>query len=159
MIARLGAVAMVLCVTACTLEAQGTTATVRVNLPVTNAITVLTTSTSLTDFGTIGSAQLVAGSVDASGPALRVRSNRPFAVLVAAEAPTFGPSSKPIADVRWALSAAGPWNALTETPVTVFSSGSGADLSASMIFRMLLNYGTDVPGSYQLALTITLTAP
>lgn len=139
--------------------AQGVTATVRVNLPVTNAISVLDVSASSTDFGTVGSAQLSAGQVAAPGPTIRVRSNRPFAVLIAAGAPTFGPAPKPVSDVRWALSSGGSFATLATSPATVFSSASGTDVTETLMFRMLLSLATDVPGLYQLPLSITLTAP
>jgi hypothetical protein len=138
--------------------AQGTTATVRVNLPVTSAISVLDVTTSTADFGTIGSAQINAGFVDAPGPTIRVRSNLAFVVAVAATTPTFGPAAKPSSDVSWAVSGASH-TPLSTSPAVALSSASGGDHSAVLTFRMQLALGTDVPGTYLLALTITLTAP
>jgi hypothetical protein len=138
--------------------AQGTTATVRVNLPVTSAISVLDVTTSTADFGTIGSAQLSTGFVDVPGPTIRVRSNLPFVVSMAAATSTFGPAAKPASDVGWTTSGA-PYTALSNSPAIVLAGVSGGDRSERLDFRMQLAAGTDAPGLYQLALTITLTAP
>jgi hypothetical protein len=138
--------------------AQGTTATVRVNLPVTSAISVLDVTTSTADFGTIGSAQLSTGFVDVPGPTIRVRSNLPFVVSMAAATSTFGPAAKPASDVGWAVSG-GSHTPLSTSPAVALANASGGDHSAVLTFRMQLALGTDVPGTYLLALTITLTAP
>jgi hypothetical protein len=90
---------------------------------------------------------------------VRVRSNRPFAVAIAAGAATFGPSSKPASEVRWSLSSGGSYTALSTSPTTVITSPAGAVMTQALYFRMTVGLATDLPGSYQLALSVTLTAP
>jgi hypothetical protein len=152
-------IAFALALSALPVCAQGTTATVRVNLPVTNAVSVLNVSPFSTDFGMVGSAQLAAGVVQAAGPTVRVRSNRPFAVTMAAGTATFGPAAKPASDVRWSLSSGGSYTALSTSPTTVFTSPTGAVMTQALHFRMTVGLATDLPGSYPLALSVTLTAP
>jgi hypothetical protein len=48
---------------------------------------------------------------------------------------------------------------LSTSPAVALANASGGDHSTVLTFRMQLALGTDEPGTYLLALTITLTAP
>lgn len=141
------------------LAAQGATATVRVNLPVSNPITRLHASTSGTDFGAVGAADMSAGYSDRNGPILDVKSNRPFAVLISAVALTFDGAPKPSADVQWATVAGGPFTALTTAGALVLSQGVGGVSIQPIFFRILWSLASDPPGDYTLEVSITATAP
>jgi hypothetical protein len=60
--------------------------------------------------------------------------------------------------VSWALSD-GSNTPLSTSPAVALANASGGDHSTVLTFRMQLALGTDEPGTYLLALTITLTAP
>lgn len=122
-------------------------------------MSILQVSSSSADFGTVGLSQLNAGVVATPGPTLQVKSNRPFAVSIAAAAATLGPAAKPASHVQWAVSSGGPFTASGTSPATVISSGSGAVVQHPLYFRMSVSVGGDPPGSYQLSLTFTLTTP
>ncbi|MFN2316063.1 MAG: hypothetical protein ABR551_07330 [Gemmatimonadales bacterium] len=141
------------------LHAQGTTTTVRVNLPVTEPITRLHMSTATTDFGTVGPEELMAGLSQMDGPLIDVKANQPFVVMVAAGAATFGPASKPSADLSWAPSAGGPYAGLTTTGAQVLSAAGGAQVVQPLFFQMTWHLADDPPGAYDLELLITISAP
>jgi hypothetical protein len=141
------------------LQAQGTAATVRVNLPVTMAVTRLHTSSATTDFGTVSVADMLGGTSEQAGPLLDVKSNRPFVVTIAAATPTFGPAAKLGSDVGWALSAGGPYTPLSTTGVTVLTLSSGGLVSQPLHFRILWDLAGDGPGEYLLELLVTIASP
>lgn len=140
-------------------DAQGASATIRVNLPVTDAVTVLIVSSPDTDVGPAGLNELLAGATVADGPGLEVRSNGPFTVTIAAASPTFGPDAKPSSDVEWATTAGGPFSGLSTAGATILSSGTGGVFSLALIFRMLWALEDDGPGVYELPVQFTVGAP
>lgn len=140
-------------------EAQGATATVRVNLPVTEPIIRLHISTASTGFGTVGFTELGAGFRDRDGPVLQVKSNRPFAVQIGAAALTFDSGVKPSAEVYWARTPGGPFTSLSTAGVTVLSQAAGGVTGQPVYFRMLWSLASDPPGTYALEVTFTAAPP
>ena len=141
------------------LPAQSATATVRINLPVTDLITRLHVSTTESEFGTVGFDDLVAGWSETEGPVLSVKSNRQFAVSIAAATGTFGPAGKPSSEVSWALTPGGPYTTLTTGGATVLSLAAGGLASQPLFFRIAWNLEEDAPGLYPLDVTFTIAAP
>lgn len=137
------------------LSAQGSTATVRVNLPVTDLVATMAVSTDVLDLGDISGSELTAGYSDAQGPVVTVRANHAFFVLISAPDPFVGPWAKPVSDVTWS-SNGGPYTALTTLGAQLLASSGGASLSRSVDYEVLWSFGQDVPGSYLLRLDFTL---
>jgi len=141
------------------LPAQATTATVRINLPVTDLITRLHVSTAGSEFGTVGFDDLTAGWSQTEGPVLSIKSNRQFVVSIAAATVTFGPAGKPSSDVSWAVTPGGPETSLTSGGATVLSLAAGGLASQPLFFRIAWNLEEDPPGLYLLDVMVTISAP
>jgi hypothetical protein len=159
---RLAPCAWAVCLTATLtggLAAQGATATVRVNLPVTNPITRLHAGPSSTDFGAVGLADMTSGFTDQAGPIMQVKSNQPFAVRISAVALTFDGSGKSSADVQWSPAPGGPFASLSLAGSTVLSMATGGAASQPVYFRILWSLAVDSPGQYTMQATFTITAP
>jgi hypothetical protein len=141
------------------LPAQGATATVRINLPVTDLITRLHVSTAESEFGTVGFDNLMAGWSETEGPVLSVKSNRQFVVSIAAATGTFGPAGKSSSDVSWAVTPGGPYTSLTPGGATALAVVAGGLASQPLFFRIAWNLEEDPPGLYLLDVMFTISAP
>ena len=149
------------------LGCSGATCTVEISLPI-NEILRVSLSASSVGLGSPSDVDYAAGFRDVPGPAVdvTVKANRPFSLQMAGLSPTFGYAGtmsnpiKPASDLLWATTAAGlsgtPFN--MGTPATLFSSGP-MSVTQSLFFRTLWNFTTDVPGTYSLTISFTLSAP
>jgi len=137
------------------LSAQGSTATVRVNLPVTDLVATLSLSTDLTDFGTIPFTDLTTGYSATQGPMVTVRANHSFTVLVSAPNPFVAPDPKPVSDMMWS-SQGDPFVGMATLGAELVSSSTGASLSRPVDFRVLWGFSSDPPGDYSLRVDFTL---
>jgi hypothetical protein len=127
----------------------------------------LTLSTASVGLGTPTLADFTAGYRDVAGAAATVnaKANRAFRVQVVGTSANFGfvgglPNpSKPAADLKWATTQAG----LTTTTftmgatATLMNSAAAGPAAQSIYFRTLFN--RDVPGTYSLTISFTLSAP
>lgn len=105
-----------------------------------------------------------------TGPTVWVRANRPWTLKMMAGAPEFSfdpdpvfqlarATGKPATDLAWSLSAARgfrPLDAATAADVAS-STAAGSYAEHVIYFRTRWNYALDVPGSYGLHITFTLT--
>ncbi len=105
------------------------------------------------DFGTAGSGNLVT----TSGPTISVSSNVAHTVTASSPSTWSGPSgsSKPATDLQIKINS-GTFGAIG----TIGGDGSPSNLSTyALTFGNKYNWTVDVPGTYTLALTFTLTSP
>jgi hypothetical protein len=98
---------------------------------------------------------------------LQVVANRSWRIEASGPATFTGTGSlarqnKPVSDVRWSTVNSGAGTALTTSGATI-TSGSAGPASGSNIKTLYwwtnLSWTADPPGSYSLAITLTLTAP
>ena len=147
------------------LGCAGATCTVEISLPVADVLK-LSIGGSGVALGTPTDADYVAGFRDGSALSVTVSANRPVVVQVAGMASTFSyagsmtNSAKPASDLRWATSAV----ALSSTTnhmgslLTFVSQNAGSTVTP-LHLRTRWSYATDVPGSYSLGISFTLSAP
>lgn len=119
-----------------------------------------------TDFlnGSIQSAPITF-TVDATnGPALTTRTAT-VSIRCALPCPNSGP--KTLASLQWRRGDLGTWNGLTTSDVVVESRSMTINVSNdpwanTILFRFLLNWTTDAPGStsvFRVTMTLTVTSP
>jgi hypothetical protein len=132
-------------------------------LPVVMYVCVCGSSVAL---GAPGEADYQAGYRDVSPVHLTVSANRPVVVQVVGLTATFGYSgpltnpAKPASHLRWAPSAAGLSSTTNHmgSLLTLASLGAGT-VVLPLHLRTLWSYATDVPGSYSLGISFTLSSP
>lgn len=137
------------------------TCVLRVNLP-TIKVAQLRLNTSSTIFGPISLASLNDGQVDADGPTFTVKANRAFVVQIHSASATFsgGSGAKLSSNLEWKLaSSVGDYTAISETPTTVYDSPTGAEFLDAIKYRLILSFPVDTPGTYNLPVVFTLSAP
>ncbi len=105
-----------------------------------------------------------------AGPLFEARANRPYSVTLVAANPTFGGTgnpSKAAGNVRYAVvteaagcSAAGAYAAVpTAAAAGIFSGNAGLSARQQLCFDIVWNYASDAPGTYNLPLNLSVTAP
>lgn len=105
-----------------------------------------------------------------AGPLFEARANRSYSVTLVAATPTFAGSGNPAkaaGDVRFAVvtEAAGCSTASAYAPVPtaaaagIFAGGAGLSARQQLCFDVVWNYASDAPGSYELPLNLSVTAP
>lgn len=112
-------------------------------------------------------ADLEAGRTESQTMTLQVAANRSWRIEASGPATFTGTGSlarqnKPVSDVRWSTVTSGAGTTLTTSGATI-TSGSAGPASGSNITTLYwwtnLSWTGDPPGSYSLAVTLTLTAP
>lgn len=110
-------------------------------------------------------ASYTAGFGNPGSVAFEVRSNDVWAVSISSSSTTwsFSPpsarSDKPRADLQWSLAPAGPYTDVSAT-LTSFASGSATNSSIQTLYlRSKYDWALDRPGTYSIAVQVTLTAP
>jgi len=145
--------------TNCVHELQGTVP-VLVNLQLQNGSTNLGAITT-TDFD---DGQRIAG------PLFEARANRSYSVTLVAAAATFSGSGNPAkaaGDVSFAVvtEAAGCSTASAYAPIPtaaaagIYSGSAGLSPRQQLCFDIVWNYASDAPGTYELPLHLSVTAP
>lgn len=124
-------------------------ATVRVGLPVTEAVGVLELPTGTVDFGSLSFDDVSLGWAERAGPVLAARANHAFSVFVSAPDPFSGPVGKSVDDLRISTDAL-PWTPLSATNLTLVSTSSGGNVAVPTHYRWLVSFVSDPPGSYTL---------
>jgi hypothetical protein len=96
---------------------------------------------------------------------LTVQANRAWTIQVNGNAAFWTASagswaSKPVGDLIWSLTPAGPTTAMstTATTLTTGSAGPGSP-SVAVYMRPIAHWATDKPGSYSMTVTFTMTTP
>ena len=129
----------------------------------------LTLSTASVGLGTPALADFTAGHRDVTGAAATAtaKANRAFRVQVVGGSSNFSYSgslpnpSKPASDLKWATTQGGLTTTTFTmgTTATLINSTATAPTSQSIFFRTLWLFNRDVPGSYSLIVSFTLSAP
>lgn len=94
-----------------------------------------------------------------------VRSNTSWSIAIAAAAATWtgtpgsARQTKPAGDLQWSTTAGGTHTALTLAPVAVGSGAATASQAVPLFLRSAFDFQLDVAGSYQLPISLVLTAP
>lgn len=109
----------------------------------------------------------VATKSDVNLHSITVRANRSWALSVNANAATwtFTPAggttdpSKVAGDLGWSTTGAAPYTAMTTGAATVSSGSATNSTVIPMSYQETYNITKDVPGSYSLGLTYTISAP
>jgi hypothetical protein len=70
-----------------------------------------------------------------------------------------GRPNKPDGDLLWGLSSGGPFTAVTGTPVQVTTGTATNATSVSIYYKVLWVWNLDIPGTYTLPVTLTISAP
>jgi hypothetical protein len=70
-----------------------------------------------------------------------------------------GRSDKPQTDLLWGLSSGGPFTAVTGSPVQMASGSATSATSVSIYYEVLWAWNLDIPGTYSLPVTLTISAP
>ena len=137
-------------------------------MPVNDVVRLTLSQTSI-GLGTPTGSDYANGYRDVSGAAatVTVKANRAFRVQVVGAAPNFTYSgafsnpNKPATDLQWATSQAGlasTTNTMGAT-ATLLNQGASASATQLLFLRTLWHFSTDVPGTYSLAVSVTLAAP
>lgn len=129
--------------------AQSSEVTVRVSLPVTEAVGVLEVTTASTDFGTLSFEAMSQGWAERQGPLVAARANLAFSVVVSAPDPFSGPTSK-TADELWITTDGASWTPLSASGFALVSTTAGESVSLAPDYRWLLGFESDPPGLYSL---------
>jgi hypothetical protein len=94
-----------------------------------------------------------------------VKANTGWSLNVKAAAATWTGSggaraNKPAGDLQWSKTGGAPYTALTTSNAQVATSGSGTSGTTTTIsYRTAWDYTLDTPGTYQLGVVFTLSAP
>jgi len=149
------------------LGCSGATCTIEISMPVTDVLRLSLSSGSVA-LGAPNDIDYQAGYRDVSGVAVSVtaKSNRPIAVQLGALTPAFSYAgsmanpNKPASHLRWATSAAALSTTTNHfgTTLTLLNQGAGST-TTPLYFRTLWSFATDVPGTYGLTISLTLSAP
>lgn len=116
------------------------------------------TSVNYAALAAIGSVTPLAAT---TSPNVKVVANRAFQVSIAAATSTFGPTgvNKPASEVEWAQSdASSTFLGLAIAGAPVMSGIGTTDTNRNLTFRSRWVFERDVPGTYTLAVTLTLAA-
>ena len=153
----------------CTTAGCNLTDNLTVTVPTLQTLTISATSTPLSvpAITDLGGAAIPAVGGDA-GPNVTAKANVPFSVTIAAAAAnysftntgtnTFADPGKSAANTAWSLAANGTYTALSTTAACIATSATPGNQAVSVFYRTSWNI-TDVPGSYSLNVTYTLTEP
>ncbi len=146
----------------CTL---GNSATYGITITVTRAARLELSATSIA-LATPGSAEFDAGFGQTTGPTLTVKANAAYTVTIRSTQATWTASpaparaNKPVGELLWSNSAAGPFVAMTTTNATLRTGAAAtAGTAAPIYFRVVYNWLLDRPGTYSLPVQLTVTSP
>lgn len=118
----------------------------------------LTLSQVFTDLGFIGIAAFEAGQKVSPGPEISIVANTTWELTVSSQGPTWGATTKDASDLRIAYNGGSPI-ALSTTAQSLASGSAGQQPFANTEFTSLWDWQADAPGSYQININFTLTAP
>jgi hypothetical protein len=125
----------------------------------------LTLTNATITFPTPTAADYINGYVDATGVTFNLVAtaggSRTTTVLIRATSASLG-GGKVLGDLKWRRSDLATWNAITSTDVQVeqrvmAKNGANDPWGNTILFRMLLSWATDAPGTYTANYVITLS--
>ncbi len=141
--------------------------TLNANVP---TLVTLTLENAITNLGTITAAHYNSGQ-QINGPLFEARANRTYSVSVASTnanftAGTGANAAKSAGDARWArvtaaagCSSATSYTAVSTTAALIYSGTAGTSPRQQLCFDIVWNYASDTPGSYELPLNVSVSAP
>lgn len=110
-----------------------------------------------------------AGFNATAGPTLTVSANASWTLSLRASSPLWtatntspgapARTNKPAGDLKWSTASNGAFASLTTGDVNLVSGAATASSATSLYFQTLYNWTLDTPGSYSLAVVLTLTSP
>lgn len=115
-----------------------------------------------TDFGAITEADFNTTWKDAAGPKANVKANKAWTLDVASASATFTGATyaKPAADLLWKEGLGGTPATVMSTGGDELANGSATDgVNHDIQYRLNLTYALDAPGTYDLTVNFTLSAP
>lgn len=110
-----------------------------------------------------------AGFNSTPGPTLTVSANAAWTLQLRASTAVWAATNtspgaparvnKPAGDLKWSTASNGAFAALTTTDVNLVTGAAGANNMTTLFFETLYSWTLDTPGSYSLAIVLTLTSP
>jgi hypothetical protein len=131
-------------------------------------VTVSPTSSPLSPLSvtaTMSDMDVAAGVGTPTPVSFTVQGNRAWTVQISGAAANWTASAgawtnKPVSDLRWSLSSSGATTGMSITPATVASgSATAGSASTTVYLRPAVHWTTDLPGTYTIGVTFTLTTP
>lgn len=132
--------------------AQGT-ATVRVSLPVAEAVGVLEFSPVSTPFGELSIEEIAQGHADREGPLVSARTNQPFSIVLTSADFFTAPVEKGAEDLLVATDGVA-FTPVGPEGVVLFTSPAGGVVNRALDYRWNVGFEMDPPGAYELALSL-----
>lgn len=142
----------------------GGTATYGISVTVTPAIR-LTVSSSTVTIPAPDDASYIATFTTGSAIAYNIRANSAWTLSISSSAtfwtaaPAEARQDKPTSDLQWSTTIGGTYADVSGTLATVNSGTATANLFASVFVRAKLAWLLDRPGTYQIPVVFTITAP
>lgn len=130
-----------------------------------NSAAQLALSSTMTTIAAPTAANFATGFATQGGPLVTVRANTAVRVVVSGGSANWtrnaALSPKPVGDLQWATTSGGSYVALTTglSTTNLLSTAATAGASNQIFYRMLLNWSTDIPGTYELPVIFTLVSP
>lgn len=150
------------------LGCSAATCTVEITLPVSDVMRLSVSQTSVS-LGAPTIADFTAGYRDINGAAavVTVKANRAFQVQLVGTTSTFAYSGtfanpvKPASDLTWATSQAGLSSSgnTAATSLTFIDQSASGSANQSLFLRTMWSFARDVPGTYSIVLSLTISAP
>ncbi len=149
-------------------SASGASCGVPVSLSITTpSLMRITVSSGSAALGTPTVTDFAAGFNTAAGPTVTVWANQAFHVSVVGAASTFTYAgsltnpNKPASDLQWATVSGStyPNNMSAAANLFPLNSGPGGPLSQQLFFKTLWSFTKDVPGTYSLVVSLTVSGP
>ena len=110
-----------------------------------------------------------AGFNSTTGPTFTVSANAAWTLSVRAGATLWtaintspgapARTNKPAGDLKWSVASAGTFAPLTTTDAAFSTGAATASKATTIYFQTLYDWTLDTPGSYSLAVVLTLTSP
>ena len=110
-----------------------------------------------------------AGFNSTTGPTLTVSANAAWTLQIRAANPTWTATNtspgaparvnKPAADLLWSIVSSGAFTPLSSVDASLVTGPATASSATTLYFRTLYDWTADTPGSYDLAIVLTLTSP
>lgn len=129
----------------------------------------LSLSDIVTTIPTLTATDMAQGRKDQVGPRITVKANAPFRLTVQSAMPVWSYAGaapnpgKPARDLEWGPTATGPFQSLGESTTLWPTAGSAAPATAgqtvSLYYRSRWAWTTSPPGSYSIAVNLTITSP
>lgn len=129
----------------------------------------LSLSNSTTTVPTLTAADFALGYRDVAGPTVTVKANAAYRLTIQSTqrnwsyVGAFAAPSKPASDLLWSRAAGGATTSAAESATLWPASGLGAPAtsgqSVPLFYRTLWSWTTSPPGSYSIAVNLTLTSP